>query len=145
MPLLVIPSLEDLPLSVCKLKVGDVGSNVSTVKFNVPTLEVFPATSLCLTCKFHVPWVLTVKLEPEPAVHWAPLLNEYSQVAPDSRPPTRTTPLLVRPSLEDLPLSVCKLKVGVAGSNVSKVKLKFLAKERFPAKSLCRTSISFTP
>ena len=78
-------------------------------------------------------------LDPEPAVQLAPLFNEYSQVAPDSRPPTITTPLLVMPSLVNRPLSVCKLKVGVAGSTVSKVKFNVLISEIFPAISVCLT------
>ena len=90
---------------------GAVGPCVSRVKFKVEMLLRFPATSVWRTWALCGPSPVSVKELPEPVVQLPPPLVLYSQVAPDSRPVTLTTPEFVILS-PGVPLSVASATVG---------------------------------
>ena len=74
-----------------------------------------------------------------------PLLIEYWTMAPFSMPERVSAPLLVIWSELELPLSTVSATPGAAGAMVSRVKLKLVALDTLPAKSVWRTRTVFGP
>ena len=75
------------------------------------------------------------------AVQVPPPLVVYCQVAPNSSPLTFTRPLLVMPSLPELPVSLARANPGVVGGVASTaiVAALLVAVLVLPARSVCLT------
>ncbi len=72
-------------------------------------------------------------------------LTKYSTVAPSSVPATVKSPLLVRKSSAKLPLSVSSEICGTSGAVVSRVNVSVLLSDEFPASSVWRIIMVFSP
>src|SRR5262249_55561772 len=108
-PMLVIPSVGELPVSLVRATPGAGGVAVSRVKLKaVPPLPL-PATSVCRTCTALLPST-AVKL----ADQVAPPSVEYSTRAPGSLL-TVSVPMLVIPSVGELPVSLVRATPGAGG------------------------------
>src|SRR3569832_2852234 len=103
-----------LPVSALSVSVGATAA-LSSVKVKVAeSLEVLPATSVCLTTTDLVPSPLSVKLAPVPVLQLVPPSVLYCQIAFVSRPVTLSIPSLVIVSVLLLPVSAASEIVGVA-------------------------------
>src|SRR3569833_2242208 len=103
-----------LPVSALSVSVGATAA-LSSVKVKVAeSLEVLPATSVCLTTTDLVPSPLSVKLAPVPVLQLVPPSVLYCQIAFVSRPVTLTIPSLVIVSVLLLPVSAASASVGAA-------------------------------
>ncbi len=137
-PILVIPSVRLLPLSVTSVTVGVV-IVVSRVKVRLLALLVLPAISVCCTRT-----VLAPSDAMKPGVQVTPLSMLYSTAAPGSTPVTLSAPMFVIASGLLLPLSVTSAATGIA-MFVSSVKVRLLALLELPAMSVWRTRTALAP
>jgi len=119
-PLLVMLSVANVPVSVCSARLGAVGAVASMViglVFWLGVVVVLPARSVCLT--LIVPGVYVpsgrLKVVPVPVVQLLPLSVLCCQVALVSMLLTLTVTTLVTPSLLNLPVSWARAMVGAAG------------------------------
>ena len=105
-PLLVTPSVADVPVSVRRGKLGAVGAMVS-MTIGLVFSPVMRLPLVCLTLivpGLYVP-IVRGKVVPVPVVQLAPLSLLYSQVVPASRLVSLTVTRLVIPSVLDMPES----------------------------------------
>ena len=81
----------------------------------------FPEASICFTWISFTPYVSSGSINelPVPVNHVFPPSSEYFHVFPTSIPVTSTSPLLVYPSIELIPVSVFNVRLKVAGGIVS--------------------------
>ena len=106
-------SVELLPVSALSAVTvaAAVGAVVSRVKLSVVEVAVAPA-SVWRTITFLAPSPVRVKLVPVNVVQFVPPSVLYCRVAPDASPNTFTWPLLVMPSVDELPVSATSARVG---------------------------------
>ena len=152
-PLLVMRSVAELPLSLARATLGAATAESSVKASALDARLTLPAASVWRTMTVLAPSPLSVKLLPLPASQLVPPLMLYCQVAPASRPATLTLPLLVMPS-PTVPLSSARLRLGATGAVVSaggatvvsSVKASALdARLTLPAASVWRTMTVLAP
>ena len=107
----------------------------------LPTALVLPAASLCLTWTLPAVYVPAGRLImlPVPVSQVEPLSRLYCQAAPATKPLTLILPLLVVPSLFELPVSTASAKVGVAIAVARSILKASLAPVVLPAASVALT------
>ncbi len=116
-PDLIEPPPEVMPLPVNATEVID-GALVSILIAVgiVASGLILPAASIWRTRTLFAVYCPAAKVKEllVPGFQLAPAFTEYCQEAPVFKPDTFTNPLLVTPSVEELPVSDAKVKLGAA-------------------------------